>query len=139
MPDISYLKILVPTAGPAPAQEKAEYLMKLASRIRAEILALHIVKSCEDKMKCAEGEKALKIFEDIGIKYNIKVSIFLAEGDLLPTIIKYAEDKEVDLIVMGASEDGRMIAEWIVSDLRYKSDLPVVIEPHGFGTIADGI
>jgi nucleotide-binding universal stress UspA family protein len=139
MPEISYLKILVPTAGPAPASEKAEYIMKLASRLRGEVLALHIVITSEDKAKCEEGNKALKIFEDVGLRYNVKVSSYLAEGELLPTIIKYAEDKDADLIVMGASEDGKMIAEWIVSDLRYRTDLPVVIEPHGFGTLLDGL
>lgn len=139
MPEISYLKLLVPTAGPAPAMEKAEFIMKLASRIHAEVLALHIVKDRTDKEKCDEGNRALQIFEETGIKYNIKVSNFLEEGELLNTIIKFAEDHEIDLIIMGASEDGTMIAEWIVSDLRYKTDLPVVIEPHGLGTIANGI
>lgn len=135
MPEISYLKILVPTAGPAPAKEKAEYIMKLANRLHSEVLALHIVKSREDNEKLEQGNEALKIFEDAGIQHNIKVNTFLQEGELLPTIIKFAEENDVDLIVMGASEDGTMIAEWIVSDLRYKTDVPVVIEPHGLGTI----
>jgi len=113
--------------------------MKLATRLHAEILALHIVKSKEDKAKCDQGTEALQIFEQMGIKYNIKVNTFLAEGELLPTIIKYAEDNEVDLIVMGGSEDGKMIADWIFSDLRYQTDLPVVIAPPGFVTITDEI
>jgi nucleotide-binding universal stress UspA family protein len=139
MPEISYLKLLVPTAGPAPANEKAEYIMKLAKRLRAEVLTLHIVQSLYDKDKCDQGNRALKIFEDAGIRFNVKVNTFLREGELLRTIINFAEDNDVDLIVMGASEDGTMIAEWIVSDLRYKTDLPVVIEPHGFGTITTAI
>lgn len=139
MPEISYLKLLVPTAGPAPAMEKADYIMKLATRLHAEILALHIVKNKEDKAKCDQGTEALQIFEQMGIKYNIKVNTFLVEGELIPTIIKYAEDNEVDLIVMGGSEDGKMIADWIFSDLRYQTDLPVVIAPPGFVTITDEI
>ncbi len=135
MPDISYLKMLVPTSGPVPAREKAEYIMKLAHRLRAEILALHIVSDKSEKEKCEEGEKALKIFEDSAISYNIKINTFLKEGELLETLIHFADEHDVDLIVMGASEDGKIIAEWIVSDLRYKTDLPVVIEPHGFGAI----
>ncbi len=139
MPDISYLKILVPTAGPAPAMEKAEYIIKLARKIRGEILALHIVKSRDDKEKCKQGNEALKIFEETGIKHNVKVSTFLAEGELLDTIKEFAQFKDVDLIVMGGSEDGKMIAEWIVSDLRYDKDLPVVIAPPGFEAITDEI
>lgn len=135
MPEISYLKLLVPISGPVPAQEKAEHIMKLANRIHAEVLALHIVSDFSLKEKCNEGNKALKIFEETGIKFNVKTNSFLREGDLLPTIINFAEEKDVDLIVMGASEDGKMIAEWIVSDIRYNTDLPVVIEPHGYVSI----
>jgi len=135
MPNISYLKLLVPISGPVPAREKAERIFKLARRIRAEVLALHIILDYSERDKFGEGTEALRIFEETGIKHNIKVNTFLREGPLLKTLIAFAEEQDVDLIVMGASEDGKMIAEWIVSDLRYKTDLPVVIEPHGFFTI----
>jgi nucleotide-binding universal stress UspA family protein len=139
MTQVSYLKILVPIAGPVPAKDKAERVMRLASRLRAEILALHIVKCLEDNRSCVSGREALEIFEDAALHHGIKISSYLKEGELLETIIEFAEEMDVDLIVMGASEDGRMIAEWIVSDLRYKTDLPVVIEPHGFVTITTEI
>jgi nucleotide-binding universal stress UspA family protein len=135
MPEISYLKLLVPISGPVPAKEKAEHILNLARKIHAEALVLHIVKEFSDKEKVDDGKEALKIFEDTGIKYDVKINTYLREGELLPTIIGFAEEMDVDLIVMGASEDGKMIAEWIVSDIRYKTDLPVVIEPHGFVTI----
>jgi nucleotide-binding universal stress UspA family protein len=136
MPEISFLKLLVPISGPVPAKERAEHIMKLASALRGEVIALHIVKCLDDKEKCDQGNQALKIFEDAGIRYNVKTSTRLAEGELLSTLIEHAKELDADLIVMGASEDGKIIAEWIVSDLRYKTDMPVVIEPHGFGTIA---
>lgn len=136
MPEISFLKIMVPISGPVPAKERAEHIIRLAIKLHGEIIALHIVNSLEDTEKCAQGNQALKIFEDAGIRYNVKTTTKLAEGELLPTLIQNAEEFDVDLIVMGASEDGKLIAEWIVSDLRYKTHLPVVIEPHGFGTIA---
>ncbi len=136
MPNISYLRILVPIAGPVPARDNAERIMRLANRLHAEVLALNIVNSLENKSKFEEGIEALKIFEDTAIKYNVKINTFIKEGELLETIISFAEDHDPDLVVLGASEDGKMIAEWIVSDLRYKTDLPVVIEPHGFGMIA---
>jgi nucleotide-binding universal stress UspA family protein len=139
MPEITFLKLLVPTAGPAPAKEKAEYIIRLATKLRAEVLALHILATSTDTAKTEQGKEALKIFEDTGLKFNVKVNTYLAEGELLPTILKYAQEKEADLIIMGASDDGKMIAEWIVSDLRYNSDLPVVIEPHGLSSIVDQI
>ena len=139
MTEISYLKILIPIAGPAPAREKAEYIMKLATKIHAEVLALHIVDDLSDEAKSKEGKEALKIFEETGITFNVKINTFLREGKPVPTIIDFAEENDVDMIVMGASEDGTIIAEWIVSDLRYKMDLPVVIEPHGLATISQKI
>jgi nucleotide-binding universal stress UspA family protein len=139
MTKVSYLKILVPIAGPVPAKDKADRVMRLASRLRAEILALHIVKCLDDDVSCGAGREALEIFEDAAIQHSVKINSYLKEGELLETIIGFAEEMDVDLIVMGASEDGRMIAEWIVSDIRYKTDLPVVIEPHGFVTITQEI
>ncbi len=136
MPDRNNLKLLIPTAGPTPAKEKAEYIIKLVKRLRAKALILHIVKDVAETEKCDQGKVALKIFKEAGDKFNVEVDTFLRDGELLDTISKFAEDYDVDLIIMGASEEGKMIADWIVSDLRYKTDLPVVIEPHGFGTIA---
>ena len=137
MPDKSNLRILVPTAGPTPAKEKAEYILKLAQRLQAEVMVLNIVRSFYDEKKCEFGKEALNIFEETGKQYNVKVETFLREGELLDTLVKFAEEKKPDLIIMGASEDGRMIADWIVSDLRYRKDLPIVIEPHGLGTIPE--
>ena len=139
MTEISYLKILVPIAGPIPARDNVERIMRLAKRLRAEVIALNIVKRLDEVAKCEQGKEALRIFEDAAIKHSVKISTFLKEGELIQTLVDYANEQDPDLIVMGASEDGRMIAEWIVSDLRYKTDLPVVIEPHGFGKITGEI
>ena len=40
--NIKFLKMMVPTSGPIPAAENAEYILKLAKNLRAEVLVVHI-------------------------------------------------------------------------------------------------
>jgi len=37
------MKMLVPTAGPKPAQENANYILDMASKLKAEVAVLHIL------------------------------------------------------------------------------------------------
>ena len=54
---INYLRILVPTAGPVPARDRADYIMKIAQRLHAEIDVLHIIdKSLVETKKMEEGQ-----------------------------------------------------------------------------------
>jgi len=121
------MKILVPTAGPVPAAEKANYILEIAKKLKADIIVLHIL----DLAETSDGEKALKIFEDLGAEFNVKVKTILKEGNVVPSIVECAEDEKVNLIMMGGSE-GRIVAEWIVTDVLEKSNVPVVIIPYGF-------
>ncbi len=53
------MKLLVPTAGPEPAKERAEYISRLACSLEAEMVVLHIVKNNNEEA----GEEAFKIFK----------------------------------------------------------------------------
>lgn len=121
------MKILVPTAGPVPAAEKANYILEIAKKLKADVIVLHIL----DLAETSDGQKALKIFEDLGAEVNVKVKTILKEGNVVPSIVECAEDEKVNLIIMGGSE-GRIVAEWIVTDVLEKSNVPVVIIPYGF-------
>ncbi len=126
------MKILVPTAGPEPASEKAEYISKLASSLEAEIIALHITQNNDEK----PGKEAFKIFENQCNKDNIKIKTLIKDGDVVPIISKVADEEDVDLIVMGASE-GRVVAKWLVADVLERTKVPVVIIPMGFEHVFD--
>jgi nucleotide-binding universal stress UspA family protein len=135
---ITYLRILVPTAGPVPARDRADYILKIAQRLHGELEVLHIIdKSLEDPTKKEEGQQALDIFQYAGERFGIKVRTHLEEGELIPTLVSFANEHQIDLIVMGASEDGQIVAEWVVSDLKEKSTVPVVIVPYGFSQLLD--
>ena len=126
------MKLLVPTAGPVPAKEKAEYISKLAHSLEAELIVLHIAQDNNKK----PGKEAFKIFENQCNKENIKLTTLIEEGEVVPTISKVADAENVDLIVMGASE-GRVIAKWLAADVMERSKVPMVIIPMGFENVFD--
>ncbi len=135
---ITYLRLLVPTAGPVPARENADYIMKIAKRVHGQVDVIHIIdKALVDTEKMAEGQKALEIFKYAGDRFGVKVNTHLKEGTVVPIITSFAIDEHIDLIVMGASEDGKIVAEWIVSDLKEKTKVPVVIVPYGLSNILE--
>ena len=121
------MKILVPTAGPVPAAEKANYILEIAKKLKADLIVLHIL----DLAETDNGKKALTIFEELAAEMGVKVKTILKEGNVVPTIVDTAEDEAANLIIMGASE-GRIVADWIVTDVLEKCSVPVVIIPYGF-------
>ena len=126
------MKLLIPTAGPVPAKEKAEYVSKLACSLDAELLVLHIVKNNDE----TPGLKAFKIFKNQCNKDNIKLKTLIEHGEIVPTISKVADSENVDLIVMGASA-GKIVSEWLATDIMKRSKVPIVIIPMGFENLFD--
>ena len=121
------MKILVPTAGPGPAAENANYILEIAKKMKADVVVLHIL----DLAEKSEGNEALKIFQDLGDEMGVNVKTILKEGNVVPTIVDSADDESANLIIMGASK-GRIVAEWIVADVLEKSNVPIVIIPYGY-------
>ena len=121
------MKILVPTAGPVPAAENANYILEIAKKLKADLVVLHIL----DLAESDSTDEALKIFKVLGEEMGVNVKTILKEGNVVPIIVDCAEDENVNLIIMGASK-GRIVAEWIVTDVLEKSNVPIVIIPYGF-------
>jgi nucleotide-binding universal stress UspA family protein len=122
--DFTYLKIMVPTSGAVPAQENAEYVLKIAKKMNATVLVVHI----RDKGESREGDLALDIYDKIAKDVGVNVRLIPAIGEVSQTIIELAKFEDVDLIIMGATE-GRNVAGWIIDKIINKTDIPVVIIP----------
>jgi nucleotide-binding universal stress UspA family protein len=122
--DITYLKIMVPTSGPVPAQENAEYILNMAKKLRAEVLVVHI----RDQGESRQGDLALDIYDKYSKQLDVRVQLKPAIGEVSQTIIEIAKFEDVDLIIMGATE-GRNVATWIIDKIIKKTDIPVVIIP----------
>lgn len=120
-------RILVPTAGPKPAKDKAEYIVYLASKLNVEVLdVIHIL----DLGEYDEGREALDIFVEVGKRFGIKVNTYIKEGNVVPTIVEFIEDLKPDIVVMGASE-GRVVADWIVTQVMEHTQVPIIVIPYG--------
>jgi nucleotide-binding universal stress UspA family protein len=129
-------KILVPTSGYLAAKERVDTIIDIASRLNAEIEVVHIrdPKVFVATTRESEGWEALKIFERKGREEGVKVISFYTSGDLVTSLVRFAGEHDVDLILMGSSS-GRVIAEWIVSDLLKGCDIPVLILPQDFSEL----
>ena len=124
------MKILVPTAGPEAATANADYIVAIGKRLGAELAVIHIL----DLAEYDEGREALNIFDQAGQKAGVKVETYIREGNVVPSIVEFAEELDVSLIIMGASH-GRIVAEWIVSQILAKTNIPIVIIPYGVDLI----
>ena len=122
------MKVLTATAGPVPAKRKAEYIVNVAKKLGANLIALHILQKGQSE---AKGQQALEIFDQAGQEAQVNVVGLLEQGDIVPTIVESAEKEGADLIIMGASE-GKVVAEWISSGVMEKTKIPVVVIPHEF-------
>ena len=122
------MKFLIPTAGRTPAERNAPYVLGIAKKLGAEVFVLHILDPGEDD---TEGREALDIYKKVGKELGVKVLTHIMEGNVVPTIVDFAEGEGVNLIAMGASR-GNIIAEWVVTDVLEKTNIPVVILPYGF-------
>jgi len=121
------MKILVPTAGLGPAEKNSQYILDIAKRLKAEVVVIHIADPLEDDV----DRSALDHFLEIGEDQNIHVTTDIKEGNVVPTIVDYALDQEVNLIIMGASK-GRIVADWVCTQVLQKSNIPVVIIPYQY-------
>ncbi len=120
------MKILVPTAGTAAAQNSAHYIVDIAARMNADVVALHIVRDGESEAEAAEGPR---VFADAGREAGVKVIERVESGKIVPTIHMVADEVSAGLIIMGAS-NGTVVGRWTSSNVLDTSNIPVLVIPH---------
>ena len=119
------MKIIVPTAGSMPDKRTAGYVINIAKRLHAQLVVLRILTENETE---AAGEQSLSFFIENGKEEKVPVNGILRRGDIAFVIIEVAEEKSVDLIILGASH-GEIVAEWLNAKAMEKTDIPVLIIP----------
>ncbi|MEA2030758.1 MAG: universal stress protein [candidate division Zixibacteria bacterium] len=120
------IKILVPTAGAPPEMNSAEYIVRIASRLQADIVVLHIY---EGSHPSPEASAAFDILVEVVAAKGLKVTSRIQRGDIVNTIVDVAQTGNFALVVMGVSS-GKIVDKWISSHILHSSDLPVVVIPH---------
>jgi len=123
-------KILVPTSGYLAAKERGDYIIDVAKRFDADVFVVHVrdPKYLIATSKESEGWAALKIFEEKGKEMGVNVESFYKSGDLVDVLKGFAVEKQVDMILVGASAN-RLIAEWVTFELMCDCDIPILVVP----------
>lgn len=119
------MKILVPSAGPAPDQLTVDYVINIAKRLNAQLVVLRILSENETDPR---GEQRLKSFIEIGNSSNVQVKPIIKRGEITTAIITVASENSVDLIIQGVSH-GEIVAEWMNAKAMQKTDIPVLLIP----------
>jgi nucleotide-binding universal stress UspA family protein len=81
-----------------------------------------------EKESETEGEQNLRLFVENGKREKVPVNIILKSGDIAAVIIETAQEKSVDLIIMGVSR-GEIVAEWMNAGAMEKTEIPVLLIP----------
>lgn len=119
------MKIIVPSAGPVVDQGTVGYVINIAKRLNAQLV---VVRFLIEKETEAQGEQSLRLFVEDGRREKVPVKIILRQGDIAPAIIEIAQEKSVDLIILGVSH-GEIVAEWMNAGAKERTDIPVLIIP----------
>ncbi|BAM70064.1 universal stress protein [Methanothermobacter sp. CaT2] len=113
-----YRKILLATDGSECSMEAAEYAIETAAQNQAELLALTVTETYPlenlpveeltrkvTELFRKESEEALQKVEDLAVSLDtpVKVHKMMVDGSPAETILKVADEENVDLIVVGAS------------------------------------
>ncbi|MEM7783018.1 MAG: universal stress protein [Planctomycetota bacterium] len=119
-------KLLVPAAGQTAAAETADYAMQVAKALNAEVVPLHVVRPGHSK---EAGELALEYFQKSCEESDVPLQCEFREGLIVDQIIDFAEENDVDLIVIGASR-GTIVDKWLSLDVRDNTMVPVLVIPY---------
>lgn len=132
-------RILIPTDGTPNSECAVENGLGLAAKHDAEVYALYVVETSSSmghydlavERREAEGEEAVEAVERRGAEYGVPVTKAFRYGDPREEILDYADDHDVDLIMMGTrgrSGFGRLVSAGSVAErVVRKADVPVMV------------
>jgi len=111
--DKSYDKIMIATDGSKQVEKAVEAAVQLAKITGARLYAVYVIASAgytprnfgwEESLREileAEAKKAVTFVEEAGKVSGVKVEPVILEGHPADRIMKFAEQEDMDLIVMG--------------------------------------
>lgn len=137
-----YERILVPTDGSDATLEAVQQAVDLAAEHGATIHALYVVNSASfaglpmdsswenvSAMLSEEGATALDDVAATAENHGVDVERELADGNPAREIVRYAEDEDCDLVVMGTHGRGgidRLLLGSVAEKVVRSSTVPVL-------------
>lgn len=144
-----YDRILLPTDGSDPAVEASRHAIDLANRHDAALHVLYVVdherlgRMAPDlgteqikEALSAEGERATSMVEERAARQNVTVEPVVREGPPAETIIEYADEEAVDVVVMGTTGRSgldRLLLGSVAESVIQGTDAPVFLVKNGNG------
>lgn len=137
-----YNRILVPTDGSAETERAVEHAVELAATHEATLHAVYVVNTASfaslpmetswegigDLLR-EEGDNAVKRVYELAEERDVTVEAELIEGSPSREIVRYAKEKECDLIVMGTHGRGgidRLLLGSVAERVVRSSPVPVL-------------
>jgi len=137
-----YDRILVPTDGSDGVERAVRHAVDLAVRHGATVHALYVVNSASyagmpmesswegiDEMLRSDAEDAVSLVEAVGDDYDVPVETAVIDGTPSREIVRYAEDDDCDLVVMGTHGRGgidRLLLGSVAEKVVRASSVPVL-------------
>lgn len=138
-----YDRILLPTDGSDPAVEASRHAIDLANRHDADLDVLYVVdherlgRMAPDlgteqirEALTAEGERATAMVEERAAEDGVDVRKVVRDGPPAETIIGYADEEAVDVIVMGTTGRSgldRLLLGSVAESVIQGTDVPVFL------------
>jgi nucleotide-binding universal stress UspA family protein len=114
-----FRKIMVATDGSELVKQAVKSAVEIAKLSEAKLYAVYVIvlgsysiihsldeewKKTMKKQLTIKGEKAMAYVENVGKAANIEVESVILEGNPVNEIIDFAENNDIDIIVMGTHE-----------------------------------
>ena len=117
-----YDRILIPTDGSAPAEKGANHAIELAAALGATVHALYVIdlpgipralalRDDEEEMRERYrefGEEVTGDVRDVAAGADVECVTAMKSGSVHEEISDYAEDEDIDAIVMGTPYRGKV-------------------------------
>jgi nucleotide-binding universal stress UspA family protein len=117
-----YDRILIPTNGSAPAEKGANHAIELAAALGATVHALYVadlpgvpralaLRDDEEEVReryREHGKEVTGDVRDVAADAGIECVTAMKSGSVHEEIADYAEDEDIDMIVMGTAYRGKV-------------------------------
>ncbi|ELZ85512.1 UspA domain-containing protein [Haloferax elongans ATCC BAA-1513] len=133
-------QILVPTDGSGYALRAAEYAVDIAAAYGATLHVLYVVDvrtthadmPLDDSESQTRGQKAVQAVADVAADRDVPVETEIRVGLPHQTIVRYSDERDVDLVVMGTHGTSgleRYLIGSVAERMIRLSDVPVMCVP----------
>ena len=136
-------RILVAVSSPWAAQKVVDALADLASRLKAEVLVVHVSRPSGGQMREQEqqdGESSIALLRQALTDKGIVVqTLLMFSEDIARAILNVADERDVSLILLGLTGKNvfaRLLAGNVPVELIKNTKIPVLLLPPDWnGTI----